>query len=156
MEDFPIIEDLTSADAKLERQRQEGESILDYTQRLRTLAVSTLLEREMPTDPKDIQTMNSLLDGMDRQEINKAKLDLERQNGSADADALALITAVVNNLGNRNPYEVEVPVERVIEHDGPVIEGVTLVEGELENRPREMGYTSFMKEYRAKNPKKQD
>ena len=51
---------------------------------------------------------------------------------------------------------VDVPVQRDISHEGPVVEGVVLVPGELDTKPDKMNYDSFMKNYKEKNPKNTD
>lgn len=140
----------------IENRRREGEALLDYTQRIRVLAVDKLTEAAISNDPKDINALNSVLDGIDRQEFNKAKIELDTQGAAADKEALGLITSLVNAVGNINPYEATTPVVRTILHEGPVVSGVTLVPGELDARPDKLNYDSFMKEYKEKNPKNKD
>lgn len=153
MDDFPPIpeEPRININDKL-----PDESLLAYTQRVRLNAISSFTKDSALDDPKDISALNSLLDGIDRQEINKAKIELDNQNVAADQEAFSLIAALVNTVGNSNPYESKNPTERTIEHDGPIIEGVTLVDGELDSKPQSLDYASFMKEYKLKNPKDTD
>ena len=153
MVDFPPIEDKGSLDPHAIK---EDESLLSYTQRIRLATVSKLTQHTIPDDPKDIAALNSVLDGIDRQEINKAKIEIENQSAKDDQSAIDLIFSIANTLGNRNPYEVENPVERTIAHEGAVIEGVVLVEGELDSKPQQTNYDQFMKEYKRKNPRNND
>lgn len=147
------IQPLPELPHNVENRRREGEALLDYTQRIRVLAVDKLTALAISDDPKDISALNSILDGIDRQEFNKAKIELDTQGAAADKEALGLITSLVNAVGNVNPYEAATPIVRTILHEGPVIEGVTLVPGELDARPDKLNYNDFMKEYKEKNPK---
>lgn len=137
-------------------EKREEEDLLDYTQRMRLAAVSHLTQHTISTEAKDISALTSVLDGIDRQELNKARLELENQSSKEDQATLELIMGMTLALGNKNPYESTTPIEREVFHDGPVIEGVTLVEGELDNKPRIMNYDSFMKDYKKKNPKQKE
>lgn len=134
-------------------ERREGEDLLDYTQRMRLAAVSHMTQHTISTEAKDLSALTSILDGIDRQEISKARLELENQSSKEDQATLDLIMGMTLALGNRNPYEADVPLAREIIHEGPVVEGVVLVDGELDNKPRVMNYDSFMKDYKKKNPK---
>ena len=87
------------------------------------------------------------------EEINKAKIEIENSLAAADQEALTLITAVINSVGNINPYETAKPFERTLEHEGPVVHGVTLVPGELDTKPKQSNYDSFMKTYKQNNPR---
>lgn len=135
----------------------EEEELLAYTQRIRIAAVGALtLGRGISTDPKELASLTSVLDGIDRQEINKAKIDLENQSVKNEQDTTAFIAAISQSMGNRNPYESQEPIERTVEHEGTIIEGVVLVAGELDSKPQQMNYDTFMKEYKKKNPKPTD
>ena len=151
MDDFPPIVDNNVIVNNLDR--HDGESVLDYTQRIRIAAVSKLTALAMPEDPKDINALNQVLDGIDRQEFNKAKIELDSVGAASDKEALSLITSLINSVGNTNPYESKTPVVRVLEHEGPVVSGVVLVPGELDSVPEKLNYDEFMKEYKRKNPK---
>lgn len=153
MDDYPALPEDTKVNI---HERKPDENLLAYTQRIRLSTIASLTTVSLPGDPKDIAAMNSLLDGIDRQEINKAKIELDSQNAAADQEAFNLIAALVNNVGNTNPYELANPVERTILHEGPVIEGVVLVAGELDSKPEQLNYDNFMKEYKRKNPKQKD
>lgn len=137
-------------------EKREGEDLLEYTQRVRLAAVSHMTQHTISTEPKDISALTSVLDGIDRQELNKARLELENQSSKEDQATLELIMGITLALGNKNPYESTTPIEREVTHEGPVIEGVVLVDGELDNKPRIMNYDSFMKDYKKKNPKQKD
>lgn len=153
MDDFPPLPEVIrpSIAAKL-----ENETILEYTQRIRINTVAAMTGTKYPDDPKEVSALTSLLDGLDRQEINKAKIEIDSTHAQADQEALSLITAIINTVGNINPYESKNPTERILEHDGPVIGGVVLVDGELDTKPRQANYDSFMKQYKKDNPKQQD
>lgn len=153
MDDFPPLPDIPKINTN---KRQEGESILEYTQRIRLDTIVTFTENAALDDVKEIAALTSLLDGLDRQEINKAKIEIDNSLAQADQEALSLITAVINNVGNMNPFEAATPVMRTLEHEGPVIAGVTLVPGELDSKPSQSNYDSFMKQYKKANPKSKD
>ena len=150
MEDFPPLPEDNVPDIN---KRLPGESILDFTQRIRMNALDSFTKHSALDDVKDIAALTSILDGLDRQEINKAKIEIENSLAAADQEALTLITAVINSVGNINPYETAKPFERTLEHDGPVVHGVTLVPGELDTKPKQSNYDSFMKTYKQNNPR---
>lgn len=149
MTDFPMLDEI----GVNENARREEEGLLDYTQRIRLATISKLTQHTIPDDPKEIAALNSVLDGIDRQEINKAKIELDNQSLKDDQAATDLILAIATSLGNKNPYEIDNPVERTIVHEGEVVSGVTLVDGELETKPKQMNYDNFMQEYKRNNPK---
>lgn len=149
MSDFPMLDEIGVNENAI----QEEEGLLAYTQRIRLATVSKLTQHTIPDDPKEIAALNSVLDGIDRQEINKAKIEIDNQSLKDDQATTDFIFAIATSLGNRNPYETQTPVERTIVHEGEVVSGVTLVEGELETKPKQMNYDNFMQEYKRKNPK---
>lgn len=153
MDEFPPLPDDAKPNINI---RKEGESILEFTQRVRLDAIVAFTNNSALDDVKDISALNSLLDGLDRQEINKARINIENQSAASDQEALNLITALVNTVGNVNPYETTTVVERTIAHEGPVVDGVILVPGELDTKPTASNYDSFMKDYKLKNPKDAD
>ena len=93
MQDFPPIVD-DNAPTSLER--LEGESALDYTQRIRLATVDKLVTTSISDDPKDVAALNSVLDAIDRQEFNKAKIELDSQAAQSDKEAYGLIASLVN------------------------------------------------------------
>lgn len=135
--------------------RLPGESVLDYTQRIRQLTVDKITQDGIPIDNKDLASLSMLLDSMDKQEINKARIIVEDKAANVDKHASELIKAMATALGNDNPYLAPVPVQREIVLDEPLPE-VTLVDGELDQSCRQLSYDTFMKDYREKNPKETD
>lgn len=135
--------------------RREDETIFEFTQRIRTANVEKLMQDGLPTDAKDVYALSAILDSMDRQELAKAKLEIDSKQSKSDEQAQALISALINAVGNVNPYESKAAVER---EPLPELstEGVTLIEGEMDTVPRDMNFDSFMKEHRQKNPKPTD
>ena len=153
MEDFPPLPEDNIPDIN---QRLPGESILEFTQRVRMNALTSFTKNSALDDVKDIAALTSILDGLDRQEINKAKIEIDNSLAAADQEALSLITAVINSVGNINPYETARPMERTVEHEGPVVSGVVLVPGELDSKPKQSNYDTFMKKYKENNPRTAD
>lgn len=151
-EDFTPIEESNAEKYAI----KEEEGLLSYTQRIRLAAVSKLTQHTIPDDPKDLAALNSVLDGIDRQEINKAKIELDNASAKDEQSTRDFIAAIALTMGNNNPYETQTPTERTIAHEGVVVEGVVLVEGELDNKPQQMNYDAFMKKYKAENPKDKD
>lgn len=135
---------------------KDGEELLDFTQRVRLAVIANLTQFTISTDPKDVSALNSMLEGIDRQEINKAKIEIDSQSNRNDQETLDLIMGMATALGNTNPYESSTPLERTISHDGPVTTGVTLVPGELDNKPQALDYDTFMKDYKKANPRVKD
>lgn len=151
-EDFPPI----AGDELVDHNIRPDEGLLEYTQRIRLAAVSKLTATAISDDPKDIAALNSVLDGIDRQEINKAKIEIDNQSAKDEQSTREFIAAIALTMGNNNPYESQTPTERTITHEGEVVSGVKLVPNELDNKPQQMNYDQFMKDYKEKNPKQKD
>lgn len=149
------VEDLGAAPSTipLEMEQLPGESIFDYTQRIRKEMIINSCAKGIPSDPKDVAMVNNILNSMDAQEVNKARIANEDKAANADKEASNLIRSLLTMVGNSNPYLAENPVPRDIKATGTIGPGVTLVEGELDQSHRVLNHATFMAEQRAKNPK---
>lgn len=137
----------------LEMEQLPGESIFDYTQRIRKEMILNACAAGVPSDPKDVAMVNNILNSMDTQEVNKARIANEDKTANADKEASNLIRSLLTMVGNTNPYLAEKPVPRDIKATGTIGPGVTLVDGELDQSHRVLNHATFMAEQRAKNPK---
>lgn len=139
----------------LDLQKRDDETTLEYTQRLRIAIVSKLTSNGISEDPDNLSTLANFLNDMDRQETTILKLDIENKKADSDAKAQEIIAAMLERVGNDNPYALKHNTGRVIEHEGDLTE-VTLVPGELDQTQRQLNYEDFMKEYREKHPVESD
>ena len=76
----------------LEMEQLPGESIFDYTQRIRKEMIINSCASGVPSDPKDVAMINNILNSMDAQEVNKARIANEDKAANADKEAIAITT----------------------------------------------------------------
>lgn len=151
MEEFPF----DIADNNESMARQPNESVLDYTQRIRIAIVQQNTANGLPSDPDELSALAGFLNDLDKQELTKAKIQLEDKAQQSDRKAQEIIQGIISMVGNQNPYDAGVNTGRVVEHKGDLAD-VQLVPGELDHNQRTLDYDSFIKEYREKNPKVTD
>lgn len=133
--------------------RAEGESYLDWSQRVRELIIAA--NTTMLTDLQDPKVAGIILNAardMDRQEISKVQNSLTEKSIDVASQGIALADEMFGNLGNTNPYLAATPVIRDVPSDHKLAD-VTLVEGELSDEQRDLNYDTFMTEHRNKTAK---
>ena len=86
------------------------ESVLDYTQRLRMRVVTKLLGESdsPPSDPKEVLTLNTVLDSMDRTALGSLRAKREAQVDDMSKQAAALVHEVLQRAGNVDIFAVGV------------------------------------------------
>jgi len=110
-------------------QQMSDDEILAFTQNARIGIASKLLANgKIPEDKSDRNLLTNVLDGLDRQVINKKRVDAEVNQANELAAATLSITNLLNTVA-RDVYTAGIPVERTL----PEIpmECVTLVEAKL-------------------------
>ncbi len=93
---------------ELENQDTGTEDVLTYTQGVRRRLIGAITKEgaEMPSDNKDRLTLLATLDGMDRQELGRQKIDAAKNSSASDRMvAGALLTLLNRELGGTNPFE---------------------------------------------------
>lgn len=135
-----------------ELKRQAGESILDYTQRIRQGVVEQYIVDGLPTNADDVSALATYLNDMDKQEVIKQKIANEGKALENDKLATEIIASMLGKLGNTNPYALTETTGTIVDHDVELPE-VQLVPGELDHNQRTLNYDAFMTDYRAKHPK---
>lgn len=135
-----------------EFKRLPGESVLEYTQRIRQGVVEKVTENGLPSDEDQMYALASYLDAMDRQEIAKQKMVNEEKALETDKMATAIVASMLGKLGNHNPFMVEENTGNIVEHDVELPQ-VNLVPGELDHNQRVLNYDNFVTDYRKKHPK---
>lgn len=123
------------------------DEVLNYSQRVRRGFVDNILENGYPEDIKTQSMMLSALDSMDRAALTKKRLNSDDANAEADRQAAVLISKVAAQLGGRDPFAVEQPVERVLEVDDTELPAVSLAPGETEIGLSNLTYEDFSKQY---------
>lgn len=79
---------------------------LDFTQNLRKQMISQMLKGgSLPQEAKDVANLIKVMDGMDKQKISKAKLEIEKDTADASGGIAAAAIALCNKFGIDNPYE---------------------------------------------------
>lgn len=128
---------------------------------MRTKAVKLrLLEQmtgpNMSTDPKEVASLMKVADSLDKTALTKLRLNNEQNSNQNVTDALGIIAAMQSQVGNTDPFMVNVipdgePREVVIEN---TLVEMSLVEGELSHESRDLQYDDFVNKFEANPPKK--
>lgn len=84
-------------------------AVLDMTTQVRYQMLRQYMpEGQLPKDPKEAAIVIKLLDGMDKQDLTKKRLDIEKEGIGANSDVAKAALALVRQLSggnNANPYE---------------------------------------------------
>lgn len=122
-----------------EKTDMTGEEILSYTQRVRLSLINKITNggESMPEDPKDRMALLSTLDGIDRQELGKLKIDAKQNNSATERLVAAALTNLIGaGLNGRNPFLHEekegapAPVREAPTMPEAIVQELTLVPGE--------------------------
>lgn len=137
---------IASADVK---PLMSDEATLAFTQNTRLTIASQLMSKgTIPEDKGDRALLMNVLDGMDRQVINKMRVDAEKDQTNALAAAAVSIGHLLNTVSN-DVYRTPTPVARELPE--LPIECITLVEGNLVEGELSTSYTQeTIDEFRAR------
>lgn len=84
-------------------------TILDMTTQVRYQMLRQYMPNgQLPKDPKEAALVIKLLDGMDKQDLTKKRLDIEKEGVGVNSDIAKAGLALVRQLSrgnNANPYE---------------------------------------------------
>lgn len=113
--------------------QRPGESLMDFTQRVRASMVVEMTTGGLPADNKDRVTLLATLSDMDSQELNKAKIDAKSASTDAERQAAEIFGRLLTTVArNQNPYErpaIEGTATRVM----PQLDGnIELLPGETD------------------------
>lgn len=116
------------------RQRP-GESLMDFTQRVRADMVTEMTVGGLPTENKDRTTLLAALSDIDQQELNKAKIDAKSASTDTQRQAIEIFQQILAGPASKgNPYAkpaIEGTATRV--KPLPVLDGnIDLVPGETD------------------------
>lgn len=126
------------------------ESDLAYTNNIRKNMIRNLVGDEgvATKDVKELNVVIKALDGIDKSALGKLKLKTE--NEVADKN-IAASTNIAHILSTRTTQELLPQTKDVqgviLEIDDSLIEGVTIVEGELEINTTPQNYDTFMNKF---------
>lgn len=130
------------------------ESVMDYTQRLRMRVVTKLLGESdsPPSDPKEVLTLNTVLDSMDRTALGSLRAKREAQVDDMSKQAAALVHEVLQRAGNVDIFAVGVisTQPRQVQEIPPEMADPVIVPGELEVGLSTMTSDAFLAEYEAR------
>lgn len=127
------------------------ESVLDYTQRLRKRVVERLTnDGKIPEDPKDVMTLNTVLDSMDRTALGSIRAKREGEVGDLTKQATALIQEVMGRIGNKDIFAAPVASPRTVPEIPEEMANPATVPGELEVGISNMTSSQFLAEFEAK------
>jgi len=134
------------------------ESILDFTQRLRKRVVSKLTNdgESLPNDPKEVITLNTVLDSMDRTALGSIRSKREAQIDDMSKQAAALVHEVLKKAGNVDLFAVAVTTPRAVPEIPDDMAEPTIVPGELDVGLQTMTADSFMADFEAKKAARSD
>lgn len=84
------------------------EDVVETTQSIRLLMVKKLTNdgAEIPTDPKEVATLNGLLNSLDTTAQTTRKLDVEEKGIDVASKASANVAAILRQLGG-NPFRID-------------------------------------------------
>ncbi len=133
-----------SPELKITVPELKSESVLDLTMKLRhDMLRQYLADGQLPTDAKDASIIIKLLDGMDKQDLTKKRLDIERDNASANSEiakAALDLSRRLSGESNANPYERPVSgavVSTLPKLDVSLTQDIHISEGEKADSPRD-------------------
>lgn len=122
-----------------------------YTQDLRKKLIGKLCnsdkleELNIPNDPKEIRLLLDISKTMDSQTIAIRKIESDEGINDKAVAASANIAHILSTRSAQELLPQSTELKGVIlEIDDSLIEGVTIVEGELETNPTPLNYDSFM------------
>ena len=123
------------------------DDVLEYAKNRRVELVESLLtDGKPPTDPKDRATYLQALDGLDRVAVAKKRIAGDSANANKMAEAAAMIGSVLSQVGNRNIYRADQPVERdVTPSSQSFVPELQLKPGELDIGIETVTYNEFAK-----------
>lgn len=128
------------------------ESILDFTQRLRKRVVNKITNEgeSIPNDPKEVLSLNTVLDSMDRTALGSLRSKRDAQVDDMTKQAAALVHEVLKQAGNVDLFAAVSVKPRVVEEIPPEMAEPTIVPGELEMGLQTMTADTFLADYEAK------
>lgn len=125
------------------------DQLLDFSQGMRRQLASSLTKggTVMPTDPKDQQTLLATLDSLDKQIINKKRIQVQEASNEVDRLVGLTMAKFYTELGSVNPLErpvIEGEVVAVPEPDTKLLPRAELVPGETDTSVSTLTYDEFM------------
>ncbi len=126
------MSEIAAVEVEPMRQRP-GESLMDFTQRVRASLVVEMTAGGLPDDNKDRVTLLATLSDMDSQELNKAKIDAKSASTDVERQAMEIFSRVLDGPARgRNPYARPV-IEGVVARVLPQLDDIVdLVPGETD------------------------
>lgn len=101
------IDNTSSVDAVgMDELLDDREALLRHTQYLRLRIADGLMgpNQKTPVDSKEQSNLIKLLTEIDKQEINKARLDLDTKAQQNESAYQQRALAIMESIGNNNPY----------------------------------------------------
>lgn len=129
----------------------QEESDLEFTNKIRKNMIRNLVGDEgvATKDVKDLNVVIKALDGIDKSALTKLRIKSDEGISNKNLEAS---TNIAHILSTRTAQEL-LPQSKeiqgnILEIDDNLIEGITIVEGELETNPIPLNYDSFMNKMR--------
>ena len=85
---------------------------LDKTQRTRERMIDHLTEKELPSGPRDVEVLTSLLDSTDKQIFSKAKLKLEEASNQASEATKQIMMELLTTMHSQPHHQTTKNIER--------------------------------------------
>lgn len=140
IEEMAINNDLTDQDVLLETRRVKLQLMHALTP-----------DGRMPTDPKEVNALMKVVDSMDRTAQNNIRNSTEQDSNHAVAEALAIIASMQKQVGNRDPFMVDVgteTAEREVFIEETLVE-TDFVPGELSHETLDLQYEGFVDQFES-------
>lgn len=126
--------------------------VLQHTRRVKLKLVDALTSNGIvPTDPKEVNALMKVLDSIDKTAHGNIRNSIDQDNSAALGDALSIIAAVQQQVGNTDPYMRDLPVDgeiREVTIDTKLVD-VDFVPGELSQELQDLQYDSFIDKFEA-------
>lgn len=129
------------------------DELLGFTQMMRKKLIDAITKHgeQMPDDPKLQYVLLTALTDIDRQAVNLKKIGAQERANEADRLAAAAITAMLNKLGGRHPFEQNIIDVEIEEAPAPALDAdglppLELAPGETDIGIESRNFEQFMAE----------
>lgn len=131
--------------------------VLSHTKSIKLRLLQKMAGVDMSTDPKEVAALMKVADSLDKTALTNIRNNIEQDSNASVAEALNIIASMQRQVGNTDPFMVDVskggelkPREISIEHT--LVEH-DFVEGELSHESRDLQYDGFVNDFEANPPK---
>lgn len=131
--------------------------VLRHTKSIKLRLLQKMAGKDMSTDPKEVAALMKVADSLDKTALTNIRNNIDQDSNAAVSEALSLITAMQRQVGNTDPFMVDINnpsalKPREISIDVPLVE-LDFVPGELSHESMDLQYDSFVTDFETNPPK---